>query len=71
MAEYPITIFWSDEDGSWVADIPDLAHCSAFGDTPEEALRQVLVAKEAWLESARAHGDPVPKPRQRPAHAAG
>jgi predicted RNase H-like HicB family nuclease len=53
MADYHINVFWSEEDGCYVADIPDLAFCSAFGDSPEEALRQVLVAKEAWLESAR------------------
>jgi len=48
---------------------PDLVHCSAFGDTPEEALRQVLIAKEAWLESARERAGPVPEPRYRPVHA--
>jgi hypothetical protein len=46
-ADYHINVFWSDEDGCYVADIPDLAFCSAFGDTPEEALRQVLQAKAA------------------------
>jgi predicted RNase H-like HicB family nuclease len=68
MADYHINVFWSDEDDSYVADIPDLVFCSAFGDTPEEALRQVLIAKEAWLESARERGDPIPVPRYRPAH---
>jgi predicted RNase H-like HicB family nuclease len=67
MADYHINIFWSDEDDCYVADIPDLTFCSAFGDTPEEALRQVLTAKEAWLESARSRGDPLPEPRYRPA----
>ena len=66
MNDYLITVFWSDEDGSWVADIPDLKHCSGFGDNPMEALKEVLVAKEAWLESAREHGDPIPPPRARP-----
>ncbi len=69
MADYHINVFWSDEDGCYVADIPDLVHCSAFGDIPEEALRQVLIAKEAWLESARERGDPIPEPRYRPVHA--
>ena len=49
MADYHINVFWSEEDGCHVADIPDLAFCSAFGATPEEALRQVLQAKAAWL----------------------
>jgi predicted RNase H-like HicB family nuclease len=61
--DYLINVFWSDEDGCYVADIPDLPYCSAFGETPLDALREVLEAKEAWLDSARAHGDPIPPPR--------
>ncbi|HXM56041.1 MAG TPA: type II toxin-antitoxin system HicB family antitoxin [Candidatus Dormibacteraeota bacterium] len=67
MKDYHINLFWSEEDRSWVADIPDLEYCSAFGATPAEALQEVLEAKEAWLESARQHGDPIPEPRYRPA----
>lgn len=63
---YHINIFFSEDDGCYVADIPDLAYCSAFGDTPEEALREVLIAERAWIESARQHGDPIPPPRYRP-----
>ena len=66
MKDYHINLFWSDEDGCWVADIPDLKHCSALSDTPEEAVREVRMAKEAWLEAARAAGKPVPEPRYRP-----
>jgi predicted RNase H-like HicB family nuclease len=67
MKEYHINLFYSDEDGGWIADIPDLVACSAFGAGPEEALREVLTAKEAWLEVARAEGRPIPEPRYRPA----
>jgi predicted RNase H-like HicB family nuclease len=66
VSNYLITIFWSDEDRSWVADIPDLRHCSAFGNSPTDALQEVLQAKEAWLASAREHGDPIPPPTARP-----
>ena len=45
MSDHYINVFCSDEDGGYIADIPDLQACSAFGDTPEEALRQVLEAK--------------------------
>lgn len=41
MKNYHINIFYSEEDGGHIADIPDLEACSAFGETPEEALRQV------------------------------
>lgn len=64
---YFISIFYSEEDGGYIADIPDLRYCSAFGETPEEALREVQIAKAAWLETARISGKPIPKPKYRPA----
>ena len=67
MKDYHINIFYSDEDGGYIADIPDLSSCSAFGNTPEEALAEVEWAKAAWLEAARAEGKPIPPPRYRPA----
>ncbi len=63
MKDYHINLFWRDEDDCWVADIPDLKHCSAFGDTPEEAVLEIGIAKDAWIDSAREAGDPVPAPR--------
>ena len=71
MKDYHINLFWSDEDDGYIADIPDLAGCSAFGATPEEALAEVEQAKSAWLEAARTWGRPVPEPRYRPALYAG
>ena len=59
---YPIDVFWNDEDNAWVADVPDLAYCSAFGDSPHEAVAEVEIAIEAWLEAARSSGRPVPTP---------
>lgn len=67
MQDYFISILFSDEDGGYIADIPDLRFCSAFGETPEEALREVQIAKAAWLEAARASGKPIPPPKYRPA----
>jgi predicted RNase H-like HicB family nuclease len=66
MSDYHINIFYSDEDGGYIADIPDLEHCSAFGGTPEQALAEVGRAKQAWLEAAREAGKPIPPPRYRP-----
>ena len=65
MKDYHINIFWSDEDGGYIADIPDLEACSAFGANPQEALAELERAKEAWLEAARAEGKPIPAPRYR------
>ncbi|MGD0517386.1 MAG: type II toxin-antitoxin system HicB family antitoxin [Thermoguttaceae bacterium] len=67
MKDYHINIFSSDEDGGYIADIPDLVSCSAFGNTPEEALAEVEQAKDAWLAAARDSGKPIPKPSYRPA----
>ena len=66
MSDYHINIFYSEEDGGYIADIPDLEACSAFGETPEEALRQVEIAKKAWLKAAKAKHKPIPSPRYRP-----
>lgn len=66
MTDYHINIFYSDEDGGYIADIPDLDSCSAFGDTPERALAEVEQAKQAWLDAARQSGKPIPPPRYRP-----
>ncbi|HJN87063.1 MAG: type II toxin-antitoxin system HicB family antitoxin [Dehalococcoidia bacterium] len=66
MNHYHINIFHSEEDGGYIADIPDLESCSAFGDTPEKALAELNHAKTAWLEAAHAEGKPIPPPRYRP-----
>ena len=66
MKDYHINIFYSEEDSGYIADIPDLTHCSAFGESPEEALAQALIAKNAWLEAAQAEGKPIPEPKYRP-----
>lgn len=63
---YAIVVFWFDEDGAWIADAPDLRSCSAHGDTPEEAVAELQVAMEAWLDVAREKGLPLPEPRFNP-----
>jgi len=67
MKDYHINVFFSEEDDCYIADIPDLKYCSAFGETPEKALREVLVAKKAWLAGAKKSGKTIPKPKYRPA----
>lgn len=67
MRDYHINVFWSDEDGGYIADIPDLVGFSAFASTPDRAVAEVKQAKEAWLAAARESGRPIPEPRYRPA----
>ena len=67
--DYHIDVFYSPEDECWIADVPDLQHCSAHGPTPEEAVREVMLAMDSWLSTAREHGDPIPPAAYRPAAA--
>ena len=67
MSDYHVNVFYSDEDGGYIADIPDLEACSGFGTTRQAAIAEVERAKEAWLEAAREAGRAIPEPRYRPA----
>jgi predicted RNase H-like HicB family nuclease len=62
---YRIEVFYSTEDEAWIADVPDLPHCSAHGHSPHEAVAEVEQAAEAWLDAARATGRQVPVPSAR------
>jgi len=66
MNNYHINIFYSNEDEGYIADIPDLQNCSAFGETPQEALDQVLIAQKLWLEEAREGDLIIPLPQYKP-----
>ncbi len=59
---YRKMIQWSVEDGAFLAWVPDLPGCMADGETDAEALREVEVVTQAWVESMLMHGDPVPEP---------
>ena len=58
MDHYAIIVYWSDEDALWIA--------AAHGATPEEAVAELRVAMEGWLEAARANNFPIPEPRYQP-----
>lgn len=59
---YPVNVFWSDEDQGFIAVASDLPGCSAFGGTPHEAFAELQSAIVAWIEAARAAGNPIPEP---------
>ena len=65
--DYHINVFYSDDDEGYIADIPDLPGCSAFGNTPEEAVKELTLVKIAWIETAKAENIDIPEPRYRPA----
>lgn len=60
---YEIDIFYSAEDEGYIADVPELRYCSAFGETYEQALAEVLQAMELHLRTLREEGRKIPQPR--------
>ena len=63
MHKYEIIIYWSNEDGVFVAEVPELPGCAAHGNSQEEALRNINQAMDLWLDTAREFGDPIPEPK--------
>jgi predicted RNase H-like HicB family nuclease len=62
---YAIEIFYSEEDEGFIAIVPELPGCSAFGETEERALQEVKTAMQLWLEAAREIGRAIPVPQKR------
>lgn len=62
---YEIILYWSDEDGVFVAEVPELPGCMAHGDTQEAALANAKDAMQLWVDTAREFGDLVPEPKRR------
>jgi len=64
-SRYEIIIYWSDEDQAFIAEVPELPGCAADGETYEDALTNVQTMMGEWIETARALGREVPKPKGR------
>ena len=62
---YEVIIYWSDEDEAYVAEVPELAGCAADGRTYAEAVANVEVVIDEWIETAREMGRPIPQPKGR------
>lgn len=65
MSKYEVIIYWSEEDGAFVAEAPQLPGCAAHGPTQEAALASAQEAIRLWLDTAREFGDPIPEPKGR------
>jgi len=68
MIRYEIIIYWSGEDESFIAEVPELAGCIADGKTYQEALQNAETVIQEWLETAKELGRPIPEPRGRLIH---
>lgn len=64
MFQYKINIFYSQEDKGYIANVPELKGCSAFGSSPEGALKEVKIAAKLWLETAKKSKMPIPHPKK-------
>ena len=65
MTKHEIILYWSDEDQSFIAEVPELAGCAADGSTRQEALANVEIVTEEWIETAKDVGRPIPEPKGR------
>jgi predicted RNase H-like HicB family nuclease len=65
MSKYEIIIYWSEEDKAFIAEVPELPGCTADGSTYQEALTNVEVIIQEWIETAKEKGRPIPKPKGR------
>jgi len=65
MTKYEIILYWSAEDRSFIAEVPELAGCAADGVTRQEALANAEIVIAEWLETARELGRPIPEPKGR------
>jgi predicted RNase H-like HicB family nuclease len=63
MNKYEIILYWSNEDQTFIAEVPELSGCMAHGETQEAALANANQAIALWIETAREFGDPVPEPK--------
>ena len=65
MNKYEVIIYWSKEDQAFIAEVPELQGCAADGATYQEALANVEVVIQEWLETAKELGRPIPQPKGR------
>ncbi|HAN09085.1 MAG TPA: hypothetical protein DCP90_00545 [Clostridiales bacterium] len=63
MSKYEIIIYWSEEDKAYIAEVPELSGCMADGRTYKEAVENVEIVIEEWIETAKASGRNIPEPK--------
>lgn len=65
MLRYKIILYWSEEDRAFIAEVPELPGCAADGETYQEALHNIEIIMQEWIETAKELGRSIPEPRQR------
>ena len=62
---YEINLYWSEQDQSFIAEVPDLPGCAAVGETYQKALQNIEIIMQEWIETAQELGRKIPEPTQR------
>jgi len=63
MYKYEVVVWWNEEDGAYIAEVPELPGCMADGTSYEEALKNVQIIISEWIETAKKLGREIPKPK--------
>ncbi|MEG4577651.1 type II toxin-antitoxin system HicB family antitoxin [Microcoleus sp. N3A4] len=65
MLRYEISLYWSQEDQTFIAEVPELPGCAADGETYQEALQNIEIIMQEWIETAQELGRYIPQPKAR------
>jgi predicted RNase H-like HicB family nuclease len=65
MMRYEVILYWSEEDQAFIAEVPELPGCAADGETYQEAVQNVEIIMQEWIETAKQLGRPIPEPKGR------
>jgi predicted RNase H-like HicB family nuclease len=63
--KYKVIIYWSEEDQAFIGEVPELPGCAADGETYQEALQNLEIIMQEWIETANALDRPIPQPKGR------
>ncbi|MEG3990218.1 type II toxin-antitoxin system HicB family antitoxin [Microcoleus sp. AT3-A2] len=63
--KYEVIIYWNEEDQAFIAEVPELPGCAADGENYQEALQNLEIIMQEWIETANALGRPIPQPKGR------
>lgn len=61
--KYEVIIYWSEEDSAYIAEVPELSGCKADGENYKEALSNIEIVVDEWIETAIELGRTIPKPK--------
>lgn len=63
MSKYEVIIYWSEDDKSFIAEVPELSGCMADGKSYQEALANVQIVIDEWIETAKLLNRVIPIPK--------